>query len=1642
MPDNNITNPIYQDRGLGELTSALGGQITHMSSDFAVQPQVVPFSSDSAYNPNLSPTAARMRVDNHPDLFNKNRNTIDLSWATQKAPTWEGQSYRPDDFREELHSGEYVQKYGAAYIGVDNAERLGERDSDTFGRYFTRAAQKTTSAILGTIGTLPSLVFGASQGSYESTYNNSFTRMLEDWDKQTETNNQVYYTQAQQKSFWGKGGLDFVGSTLETAAFTVGTLAGELAMTALTGGGYAPVAAGKLALKFGSRIPKILRAADAVSDVGRAVSGPMSSLNRVLGAERVAGAVTTFNRGSNLVKNLNTARFLFTSGAFEAGVETNTYKKIAENNYWDEMDRLGKQPSNEEVKEFYDKLEESALGVNVANHVILGISNAALFGSLVGLGGTFKTVGKAWGNSTLLAGAEAKLLGKGTTEVTKGVFKGLTPNLAQKSANFTLQIGKGFLTEGVWEEGHQGIAQKMATHYVKTAYDKDQTKKTFDIFDSYLKSGEEQFGTSEGMKEVIMGGIIGGVFHSIGAVKRQIKGNTQAARNEAFAKVQNNTSEIADLLSKTAYTREDLAAKFQNLNRQLATDEYVSEVLGENNPLHGDLALTQKIIAGMEQAYKVGKEDYFNDVMNNSVFQLDNNKLQTELGLNEQEAEEYKNTIADQLTQVRKSYKKNRQFADTLFPDRNFEIEELGGQKAGALSDVLAQVLTMGDVSQKTAANIHQATQRRASELGPLTEKDRVTLDIFSALGTVQGNLNSSVFVKLALRIPELEEKKKELEKSLVNLGLAQNSLAKKEAKPELAEELDSQIDDKLSAREEAIQGLEELDAEIEDHKQRLEVIGKALLGNFYNNLGIQKDVSVLDLIDYRKSLEELSEKTKVLHPADARKFTELMTTLQTAMNINDDFQLLAQSMLNPETMFSTAKNILSGKPKPMSEQTIEAFVNAANSKWLGIEEEWSANSAVEDEEEEETEERTNILQENDLFFPLDSEGNKILQEGEPVSFETEAEARDYQEDMAVPQEVLDIEEQEPVIEDQPIKPEVLEKVGDNELIKNEGTESGWSIVNTQTGETTSFEELEKAREAMASLTESFSITEDLDNEEEENDDTEYEVVVNDKKDLDYKPEGKRYRITIADIKAVITAIRTTEYGASLDVSTILQSYDNVYISEAKEKNEEEYYEDEMEEGYEVVGTNIHHLHFSSLFKMITKKGGKVTNSLGLPMTVKEARELDEEKYGWKGVSVQLPGSNDRVKLYRAMGAPYITIKEDSIKIKGKKINTTSDGFFELLTGNKVVEQSGGNTTYKIAYSLDNSGSIYEPLKSNFTHPMGNPSAAAAKTLSRKDEITFEYDENLPFNQQIKTKNTQTYFKNAVIVVKHKGKVIGYLKVAGRSDEALLALRKSVILEKENNPEADAPTATLKMVLPGSLKLSLNLKGEVNWTTIKKRQNDAQIITYGFVECERMKKSGKPENRYTTQDKAIKRLTLTHMKDISKNLKTGERAYFAVIMHAGRRVAIPIKTSEKVKGSQGTNEFKELLNNLTSITEQSLSKMDVKRVNKLILEHNKKNPKKTIPEIKDLETLKNRLKEYKEKRGSLYNKTGANIDNVWEALDKVEKSVPVALDNKSVFHSPKPVIDFTTFSIRKATPRNKVSKTKQAKIDKSDKNCP
>ena len=219
---------------------------------------------------------------------------------------------------------------------------------------------------------------------------------------------------------------------------------------------------------------------------------------------------------------------------------------------------------------------------------------------------------------------------------------------------------------------------------------------------------------------------------------------------------------------------------------------------------------------------------------------------------------------------------------------------------------------------------------------------------------------------------------------------------------------------------------------------------------------------------------------------------------------------------------------------------------------------------------------------------------------------------------------------------------------------------------------------------------------------------------------------------------------------------------------------------------------------------------------------------------------------------------------------------------------------------------------------------------------------------------------------------------------------------------------------------------------------LKDRQNDGQIISYGFVECQRMT-DGKPNNAYTTENKKVGKLTLTYIKDITKNLKKNQRVYYAVVQHAGKNYAIPIKTETKIKGEKPSTLQTEL-KRLSALT--SLVKQDVTVVNSLITVHNKKSAKSNqIPPIKSLEDLTSKMVSFNLKKGVLYTKTKTKKVSIWEAINAAEKSIMLDLNNTSVFHSPKPLIDFTTFSIGNIKPNNKLSKKRQAQVKKDSKDC-
>lgn len=106
------------------------------------------------------------------------------------------------------------------------------------------------------------------------------------------------------------------------------------------------------------------------------------------------------------------------------------------------------------------------------------------------------------------------MFGLGTKKVAgdAGRLQTIKANLFQKSLATVWNVSKRPISEGVWEEGMQGVAQRMGEDFIRLRYDKTYLDATSSIVDSFSKAIAEQFTTKEGLKEIGIGALIGGLF--------------------------------------------------------------------------------------------------------------------------------------------------------------------------------------------------------------------------------------------------------------------------------------------------------------------------------------------------------------------------------------------------------------------------------------------------------------------------------------------------------------------------------------------------------------------------------------------------------------------------------------------------------------------------------------------------------------------------------------------------------------------------------------------------------------------------------------------------------------------------------------------------------------------------------------------------------------------------------------------------------------------------------------------------------------------------------------------------------------------------------------------------------------------------
>ena len=643
------------------------------------------------------------------------------------SPYYEYGKYDINDRYTRLNDGSFVKKYDVYKQGANNEELNAQLQdqgaSSVWGRGIKRFVNQVGTSFLGGLASIPvGVVSAVNQGSLTALYDNDFTKWLDDLDAKSRANNGIYYSQEEKDMSLLRGVFTkrfLADKVLGGAAFTVGMLGSE-ALLAVATGGSANVA------KWGAKgFQMSLRGAKAGAElieqggiVGRVMNKVNSALSKgikiaddaLLSATQVGNAVGVANQASRTAKMLNTGRFMLTSSGYEAGFEARQMKNEALASFEDYYKSLGREATIEERNAFNELSDEQSKNVAIANMAILSVSNMAMLGSIFNIPNPLKTLGFRQ-QSTAGNYLTKKLFGYGSKMV-DGVETAVNRNIFQKTLNGVYKVGKATATEGIWEEGGQGVASKWMQNYVEASYNPTKTQKSISDVDSiwspYLKEAfAEQYGTKEGLEEVLIGGIIGSLFgiRSIAKASEYKDLDTRVAFN-------NSGREFSSEYAKNA-----VATKLGALNRNLSASDEVEVAIENQKPTEATLKAKEQFISKLDEAFTLGRDDSFVGTMVADIENMDSQEIMDTYGVSQEEVDSFKqNTIAE-INETSKIYSANREFAENL---------AYSGKVPGLLEEgdpskfvqAMSYTMTMGMSARKMAKESRDVLQQLFAESG------------------------------------------------------------------------------------------------------------------------------------------------------------------------------------------------------------------------------------------------------------------------------------------------------------------------------------------------------------------------------------------------------------------------------------------------------------------------------------------------------------------------------------------------------------------------------------------------------------------------------------------------------------------------------------------------------------------------------------------------------------------------------------------------------------------------------------------------------------------------------------------------------------------------------------------------------------
>lgn len=677
--------------------------------------------------------------------------------------------------QSELLENKRYESYGRG-VDLENIYGLQQSWADQLANGVVKMAGVGVGTFLQSFATIPNTISALKNGKLSdlSGGNDGYESSIDTWVKNIEDYFPNYMTRREKEHPllglipFAPGSANFWGDKIiKNLGFTAGAIGGavvqDLAIGAVTGGlGEIPGVAAQVG-KASLWLNKLFTGTndlDKVLSLAAKVGKTEQQLFRYKQLGELAAA-------TKVTDGFRYGMSIYGSARTEAAIEArDSYTKVRTDlidQY--KLDNFGQEPTGEvvsEIENYATDAMNTRFGINMA---LLTASNTIQFGNL------FKSFSSASKGITGQVAKDLEDVGKiGLKEGSKDVFEKKTAEtLAGRVWESVRPKVANVFTEGVYEEGGQFATEKGAYDYYTRKYknlndpnNKETWNSVNEIINSTTKGLKDQFGTSEGLENMIVGAVSALISGGIMGKVDQIKGRGKDARLQTAINTLNSygltgilSDGYGDTLDAAGIARDmESAVKSGNIYqyKNLKHDMFFNFVQSRIPSGMHDVTVEQ-----LNMLKDLDKEEF------EKSFGMDFNSS------NKKNVNDYVDGLIYQANDIKKTYDSisttfKNPFASSINPKT--PEEAISNQNYGIFENWKKELTYLAAVAPDTNSRL-ESIQQSVSEINPL-----VTNDLLSTLSNDESLRNLS---------KSYEEKANQLNKTITEYTSAEDKKSTKQ---------------------------------------------------------------------------------------------------------------------------------------------------------------------------------------------------------------------------------------------------------------------------------------------------------------------------------------------------------------------------------------------------------------------------------------------------------------------------------------------------------------------------------------------------------------------------------------------------------------------------------------------------------------------------------------------------------------------------------------------------------------------------------------------------------------------------------------------------------------------------------------------